>query len=197
MKKFNFSRSYFNYVSEISKKIDQKKLEIFVDKLLFTKKNKGRVFFLGVGGSAGNCSHAVNDFRKLCNLESYTVVDNISELTARINDEGWDNSFKDWLISSNLKSKDIVIVLSVGGGNKKRNISTNLIKAIDYSLKKKAQVLGIVGRNDGYLFKKGNCVISVPIVNKKLVTPLSESFQAVIWHYLVSHPKLQEKKTKW
>lgn len=197
MKKLSFCRSYFNYVSEISKKIDQKKLEIFVDKLLFVKKNKGRVFFLGVGGSAGNCSHAVNDFRKLCNLESYTVVDNVSELTARINDEGWDNSFKDWLVSSNLKNKDIVIFFSVGGGNKKKNISTNLIKAIDYSLKKKAQVLGIVGRTDGYLFKKGNCVITVPIVNKKLITPLSEAFQAVIWHYLVSHPKLQEKKTKW
>ncbi len=197
MKKLNFSMTYFNYISEISKKIDKEKIENFVEKLLEVKKNRGRLFFLGVGGSAGNCSHAVNDFRKLCNLESYTVADNVSELTARINDEGWDNSFKDWLVSSNINKKDAVIIFSVGGGNKKKNVSTNLIKAIDFSLKRKVQVLGIVGRDDGYLFKKGNCVITVPIVSKKLITPLSEAFQAVIWHYFVSHPKLQVKKTKW
>ena len=195
--KKNFTNYYFDSFISAANKINKKKLGLFVEDLLTVKKNHGRVFFLGVGGSAGNCSHAVNDFRKLCNIESYSPVDNVSELTARINDEGWENSFKDWLIASNLNKKDALFILSVGGGNKKKNISTNLIKAIDLGIKKTSRILGIVGKEDGYLAKKGDNVIAVPLISKKLLTPLSESFQSVIWHYLVSHPKLQVNSTKW
>ena len=139
----------------------------------------------------------MNDFRKIANIECYTPTDNVSELTARINDEGWDNSFKDWLLASNFNKKDILFILSVGGGNKKKNVSTNLIKAIDLGISKKSKIVGIVGKDDGYLAKKGNCVVIIPYINKKLITPLAEAFQAVIWHFLVSHPKLQVKNTKW
>ncbi len=193
----NFIKKYFNEVELISKKIDIEKIEKLVKEIKKIKKNKGRIFFMGVGGSAGNCSHAVNDFRKLCKIESYSPIDNVSELTARINDEGWDNSFVDWLYISNFKSIDALFILSVGGGNKKLKISTNLIKVIDYAKKKKSKVFGIVGRDDGYLYKNGDNIILVPNVNKKLITPHSEAFQAVIWHCLVSHPLLQENKTKW
>ena len=192
-----FSHHFFSNVGKISQLIDQSKLNSLVKYLVKVKKNKGRVFFLGVGGSAGNCSHAVNDFRKLCNLESYTPVDNVSELTARINDEGWDNSFKDWLIASNFNKFDVLFIFSVGGGNRKKKISTNLIKAIDLAVKKKSKIFGIVGRKDGYLAKKGNCVVVIPNIEKNLLTPLTEAYQAVVWHFLVSHPDLQENKTKW
>ena len=193
----NFSNYYFDNFSEVTKKLDKKIIERFVNILQKVKKSNGRVFFVGVGGSAGNCSHAVNDFRKLCKIESYTPVDNVSELTARINDEGWDNSFKDWLIASNFAQKDVLFVMSVGGGNKEKNVSTNLIKAIDLAKKKGSQIVGVVGRKDGYLVKKGSCVIVIPHVSKQLLTPFAESFQTVIWHYLVSHPKLKEMPTKW
>jgi D-sedoheptulose 7-phosphate isomerase len=195
--KKKFSSYYFEKVNEVSSKLDKKVLDNLVEHLIRVKKNRGRIFFLGVGGSAGNCSHAVNDFRKLCNIESYTPVDNVSELTARINDEGWDNSFKDWLVASNFNKKDILFILSVGGGNKNKNVSTNLIKAIDLGIKKKSKIIGIVGKNDGYLAKKGNCVAVIPYISQKLITPLAEAFQAVIWHFLVSHPKLQVKNNKW
>jgi D-sedoheptulose 7-phosphate isomerase len=195
--KKNFSSYYFEKVNEVSNKLNKNVLDNLVEYIVRVKKNKGRIFFLGVGGSAGNCSHAVNDFRKLCNIESYTPIDNVSELTARINDEGWDNSFKDWLLASNFNKKDILFILSVGGGNKKKNVSTNLIKAIDLGISKKSKIVGIVGKDDGYLAKKGNCVVIIPYINKKLITPLAEAFQAVIWHFLVSHPKLQVKNTKW
>ena len=193
----DFSRYFFHNVEKVSKLVDKAKLDNLVKHLVKVKKDKGRVFFLGVGGSAGNCSHAVNDFRKLCNLESYTPIDNVSELTARINDEGWDNSFKDWLIASNFNKSDVLFIFSVGGGNKVRKVSTNLIKAIDLAVKKKSKIFGIVGRKDGYLAKKGNCVVIVPNVEKNLLTPLTEAYQAVIWHFLVSHPDLKENKTKW
>ena len=193
----NFFNYYFNSFSEVAKKLDENTVERFVHILQKAKKNNGRVFFIGVGGSAGNCSHAVNDFRKLCKIESYTPVDNVSELTARINDEGWDNSFKDWLKASNFSQKDTLFVMSVGGGNKLKKVSTNLIKAIDLAKKKKSKVIGIVGKEDGYLAKKGNCVIIIPFISKQLLTPFAESFQSVIWHYLVSHPKLKKMPTKW
>ena len=196
-KKKLFVDHFFNNLSITNSLLDYKKLETIAYQLSLVKKNNGRLFFIGVGGSAGNCSHAVNDFRKLCNLESYTPVDNVSELTARINDEGWENSFSDWLLASNLSKKDAIFIMSVGGGNKKKNISTNLIKSIDLALKKRTKIFGIVGRKDGYLFKKGNYVIRVPVVEKSLLTPLSEAYQSVIWHFLVSHPLLQVKKTKW
>ena len=199
MNKINrsFANHYFDQIELTSQNIDKNKLIDLVEDLISLKKRKGRLFFLGVGGSAGNCSHAVNDFRKLCNLESYSPLDNVSELTARINDEGWENSLKDWLIASNLKKDDALFILSVGGGNKKKNISTNLIKAIDHAKKTKSKILGIVGKTDGYLDRKGDVVINIPYEDDKLVTPLSESFQAVVWHFLVSHPLLKKNKTKW
>ena len=199
MNKINrsFANHYFDQIELTSQNIDKNKLIDLVEDLISLKKRKGRLFFLGVGGSAGNCSHAVNDFRKLCNLESYSPLDNVSELTARINDEGWENSLKDWLIASNLKKDDALFILSVGGGNKKKNISTNLIKAIDHAKKTKSKILGIVGKTDGYLYRKGDVVINIPYEDDKLVTPLSESFQAVVWHFLVSHPLLKKNKTKW
>tara|TARA_B100001063_G_C16774612_1_gene564187 strand:- start:1199 stop:1795 length:597 start_codon:yes stop_codon:yes gene_type:complete len=196
-KKASFYDNYFSKIKEVTSKLDKKNVEKLVNILVTVKKNKGRIFFLGVGGSAGNCSHAVNDFRKLCNIESYSPVDNVSELTARINDEGWDNSFKDWLVGSNLNRRDVLFILSVGGGNKKKKVSTNLIKAIDLGKSKKSKILGIVGKTNGYLALKGDCVVKIPFVNQKFLTPFSEAMQGVIWHFLVSHPKLQVKKTKW
>ncbi len=195
--KISFYNNYFSQIKEVTSKLDKREIEKLVDNLVRVKKNKGRIFFLGVGGSAGNCSHAVNDFRKLCNIESYSPVDNVSELTARINDEGWDNSFKDWLLASNLNKKDVLFIFSVGGGNKKKNVSTNLIKAIDLGKSKKSKILGIVGKTNGYLALKGDCVIKIPFISQKFLTPFSEAMQGVIWHFLVSHPKLQVKKTKW
>ena len=161
------------------------------------KKRNGRLFFLGVGGSAGNSSHAVNDFRKLCGIESYTPTDNVSELTARINDEGWDSSFVEWLKISKLNKKDSIFIFSVGGGSKEKNISVNLVKAVDYAKLKKIKIFGVIGRKQGYAKKKGDNVIVVPDVDSKMITPFSEAFQAVIWHCLVSHPMIQTKKTKW
>ena len=196
-KKLIFSKKYVEDIINVIKYLDHNNLEKLVDILVRVKKNKGRIFFLGVGGSAGNCSHAVNDFRKLCNIESYSPVDNVSELTARINDEGWDNSFKDWLIASKINKNDVIFIFSVGGGNKKKNVSTNLIKAIDLGKSKKSKILGIVGKTNGYLALKGDCVIKIPFINQKFLTPFAEAMQAVIWHYLVSHPRLQVKKTKW
>lgn len=196
-KKKKFTNTFFEHVSEISKKLNFDKIENLAFHISKIKKKKGRIFFLGVGGSAGNCGHAVNDFRKLCNIECYSPTDNVSELTARINDDGWEQSFVDWLKVSNLNKRDALFILSVGGGNKKFNVSTNLIKSIDYSRKIGSKIFGIVGKKDGYLYKKGNCVILIPVVNKKYVTPYSEAFQAVIWHCLVSHPLLKKNKTKW
>ena len=168
-----------------------------VNTLIKIRKRKGRVFFLGVGGSAGNCSHAVNDFRKICEIECYAPTDNVSELTARINDDGWESSLKNWLKVSNLNSKDAIFIMSVGGGNKQKNVSVNLIEAIEFSKKKGAKVLGIVGRDGGHTKKFGDLVILIPTVDNSLVSPYCESFQSLVWHCLVSHPLLQTKKMKW
>ena len=195
--KHNHILNYFNLIPKLIKKIDQKNINKIIKFLVSTKRKKGRIFFLGVGGSAGNCSHAVNDFRKICEIECYTPTDNVSELTARINDDGWDSSFKNWLQISKLSSKDILFIFSVGGGNKEKNVSVNLIKAIDYAKNKKSKILGIVGRDGGYTKKKADAVIIIPTIDKKLITPYSESFQSVIWHCLVTHPMLQSKKMKW
>ena len=157
----------------------------------------GRLFMLGVGGSAGNCSHAVNDFRKLCGIETYSPVDNVSELTARANDEGWETIFAGWLEVSRLSARDAIFVLSVGGGDLERNISTNLIRAIEFARSRGAKVFGIVGKETGYTAKNGDVVVAIPQVKAEWVTPLSEAFQAVVWHCLVSHPALQLRKTKW
>jgi len=192
-----FTQKYFKEIAKIANLINIKEVTGLVNELVKIKKKGGRVFFLGVGGSAGNCSHAVNDFRKICNIESYTPTDNVSELTARINDEGWSSSFVNWLKVSKFKKKDAIFILSVGGGNKKKNISTNLVMAIDYAKKINANILGVIGKVDGYAKKSSNKVVVIPEVDKKMVTPFSEAFQAVIWHCLVSHPLIKTNKTKW
>jgi D-sedoheptulose 7-phosphate isomerase len=193
----NHILNYFNLIPELVEKINQTQINKAVDLLSSVKKRKGRIFLLGVGGSAGNCSHAVNDFRKICEIETYTPTDNVSELTARINDDGWDSSFRNWLEISQLNSKDVLFIFSVGGGNQKKKVSVNLIKAIDYAKTKKSKILGIVGRDGGYTAKKGDAVMIIPTIDTKLITPYAESFQSVIWHCLVTHPKLQSKKMKW
>jgi D-sedoheptulose 7-phosphate isomerase len=158
---------------------------------------KGRLFLLGVGGSAANCSHAVNDFRKLCGIEAYSPVDNVSELTARTNDEGWETVFAAWLEISQLTDKDAILIYSVGGGDAERNISPNIVNAVDLAKARGARVFGIVGRDSGYTAKHGDVVVVIPQVEPGWVTPLSEAFQAVVWHCLVSHPSLQRRQTKW
>ena len=192
-----FSNKYFNDVASIAKTIDFNEIEKLVFALTKIKKKKGRIFFIGVGGSAGNCSHAVNDFRKLCNLESYAPTDNVSELTARINDEGWKSSFAGWLKVSKLNSKDCIFIMSVGGGDAKRKVSENIIESIKYAKLAKSKIFGIVGYKGGYTKKNADCCIRIPLVDKKLITPYTEAYQAVIWHCIVSHPMLQENKTKW
>lgn len=192
-----FIKKFFSDVELICKLINKKRINNIVEELVNLKKKRGRVFFVGVGGSAANCSHAVNDFRKLCNIESYTPTDNISEFTARTNDDGFEETFTGWLKVSNLKSNDALFILSVGGGNKKKKISLNIIKAIQYAKFVKAKIFSIVGKNDGYAHKFSNEKVFIPIVDNKLITPYSESFQSLIWHCIVSHPKLQVNKTKW
>ncbi|WP_428079389.1 SIS domain-containing protein [Candidatus Pelagibacter sp.] len=189
--------NYFLNIINSSKKIDLKKINEIILSLRSLKKKKGRVFFLGVGGSAGNCSHAVNDFRKICNIECYAPTDNVSELTARINDDGWESSFVNWLKVSNLKKNDAIFVFSVGGGNLVKKVSVNLIQAIKFAKQKKTLILGIVGKKNSFLEKNGDVVLKIPIKNENLVTPISESFQAVIWHSIVSDSRLQLNKTKW
>tara|TARA_Y100000768_G_C23816924_1_gene604576 strand:- start:176 stop:775 length:600 start_codon:yes stop_codon:yes gene_type:complete len=188
---------FYNDISEISKKINQKQIYKLIKSIFKIKSKKGRIFFIGVGGSAANSSHAVNDFRKLCNIEAYSPADNVSELTARINDEGWNSSFSNWLKISNLNSKDALFVLSVGGGNIKKKVSVNIIEAIKYAKIKKAKIFGIVGRDGGYTKKQGDNVIVIPNINKKNVTPYTEAFQAVIWHSIISHSILKSNLTKW
>ena len=177
--------------------IDHLKIQKIARLINDVRKKRGRIFFLGVGASAGNATHAVNDFRKLCNIECYAPTDNVSELTARINDEGWDTSFKNWLITSKLSSKDAIFIFSVGGGNIKKKVSVNLIEAIKLCKKRRGKVLGIVGKKNGYTYKKGDAVLNIEINQSKLTTPISEAMQAVVWHCLVSQPILQKNKTKW
>jgi D-sedoheptulose 7-phosphate isomerase len=157
----------------------------------------GRLFFLGVGGSAGNCSHAVNDFRKIVGIEAYAPTDNVSELTARTNDEGWETVFVEWLKVSRLRREDVIFVLSVGGGNLEKNVSPNLVRALQYAKEVGATVLGVVGRDGGYTAKVGDAVCIIPTVNPEAITPHSEAFQAVVWHLLVTHPILKARQTKW
>ncbi len=188
---------FFANVLEISRSLDANIIEKMADELVAVRQRGGRLFLLGVGGGAGNCSHAVNDFRKLCGIEAYSPIDNVSELTARANDEGWDTIFTGWLEVSRLSGNDAILVLSVGGGDSERNVSTNIVKAIDLAKERGARVLGIVGRDSGHAARRGDVVIVVPMVDPGRVTPLAEAFQAVIWHCLVSHPALQIRATKW
>ncbi len=188
---------YFKQVGSIVDQIDKQQIAALVAGLVELRKGGGRLFLLGVGGSAGNASHAVNDFRKLCALEAYAPTDNVSELSARINDEGWDGAIAAWLKVSRLSSKDALLILSVGGGNLEKGVSVNLIQAIDLARERKAKVFGIVGRDGGHTKQAGEVVVVIPPVSEKNVTPHSEAFQAVVWHCLVSHPSLQLEPTKW
>lgn len=193
----NHAESFFGAAAQICRDISFAKIEALAAELKALRERKGRLFLIGVGGSAGNCSHAVNDFRKLCAIEAYSPVDNVSELTARTNDEGWDTVFAAWLEISRLDAKDAILVYSVGGGDAERNISANLVKAIELAKARSAKVFGIVGRDSGHTARHGDVVVVVPQVDPNWVTPLSEAFQAVVWHCLVSHPALQVRQTKW
>ena len=193
-----FIKKYLNELLAVVHKTNHINLDKLIDRIKKVKSDKGRIFFLGVGGSAANCSHAVNDFRKIAKIECYTPSDNVSELTANTNDEGWDIVFLNWLKINNLKKKDLIFVFSVGGGNKKYNVSVNLISAIDYAIKEKCDVACIVGKKDGYAIKKSKFPILLPdIKTKTFLTPFAESYQAIIWHLIVTHPKIQKNKTKW
>jgi D-sedoheptulose 7-phosphate isomerase len=188
---------YFSEVAEIAKGIDQAAIEAVVQGLATVRQEGGRLFILGVGGSAANCSHAVNDFRKLCGIETYSPVDNVSELTARANDEGWETIFSGWLKVSRVNDKDAILVFSVGGGNEEKNVSTNIVAALKEAKSLGAKVYGVVGRDGGYTKQVGDAVVVVPIVADTRVTPHTEAFQAVVWHCFVSHPALQVNATKW
>lgn len=193
----NFIKQYLIEVKNIIDALDLKEILKIVKHINFVKKNKGRIFFIGVGGSAANSSHAVNDFRKLAGIECYSPVDNVSELTARTNDEGWHTIFKSWLIVSKLNKNDLIFVFSVGGGDTRKNVSTNIIEALKFAKLKKAKICGIVGKNGGYTSKIADACLRIPVKNMKNLTPHSEAFQAVIWHLLVSHPDIKKYKTKW
>ncbi|RNJ48407.1 SIS domain-containing protein [Methylocystis hirsuta] len=184
-------------VREVAGLLDAGVVERLAQELSQLRERDGRLFLLGVGGSAGNCGHAANDFRKLCGIEAYAPTDNVSELTARANDEGWDTIFTGWLEVSRLSSGDAILVFSVGGGNAARNVSVNLVKAIDLAKQRGARVFAIVGRADGHASAHGDVVVVIPQVDAGRVTPLSEAFQAIVWHCLVSHPALQSRGTKW
>ena len=193
----NFTKHFFEEANKSISRIDEKKIEAIARLLDNLRSNKGRLFIMGVGGSSANASHAVNDFRKLCNIETYCLTDNVSELTARTNDEGWDSTFVGYLKNSNLKPKDILMTFSVGGGNLKKKVSMNIVKALQYASKKKLKTISILGKNDGYAAKNSTISIIFEIDNKKLLTPITESLQVLVWHYLVSSPILQKNKTTW
>jgi len=178
-------------------KIDRAAVEKMAEGLAKTRENGGRLFILGVGGSAGHAGHAVNDFRKICGIESYSPTDNVSELTARVNDEGWDTTFSEWLKVSRLSAKDSVLVFSVGGGNREKNVSLNLVRALELAQERGATIYGIVGRDGGYTGKSANACVIIPTVSPERVTPHTEGLCAVVWHLLVSHPALAAKVTKW
>lgn len=188
---------YFRQVAEVAAQLDLAAIEAMVEGLVALRERGGRLFFVGVGGSAGNCSHAVNDFRKLCAIESYAPTDNVSELTARINDEGWETVFSEWLVTSRADKDDALFVMSVGGGNLEKNVSVNLIRALEVAKSRGMDIFGIVGRDGGHTKRLGNHVVVVPTVDPDLVTPHTEAFHAVVWHCLVSHPRLQKRSTKW
>jgi D-sedoheptulose 7-phosphate isomerase len=188
---------FFNQAGEIARLIDHDAIDAMANGLVALRDRGGRLFILGVGGSAANCSHAVNDFRKLCGIEAYAPTDNVSELTARTNDEGWDTVFAAWLRTSKANEKDAVLVFSVGGGNAEHKVSTNLVYGLDEAKGRGLTVFGVVGRDGGHTKKVGDHVIVIPTVDAGHITPHTEAFQAVVWHCLVSHPKLQINETKW
>jgi len=188
---------YFAEVQEVARTLDFETIDRLVVRLVRLRAEGGRLFLCGVGGSAGNCGHAVNDFRKLAGIEAYAPTDNVSELTARTNDEGWDRIFADWLKVSKPTSRDAMLILSVGGGNKEKNVSPNLVVGIDEAKAHGMDVLGIVGRDGGYTKIKGDIVVVIPTVNPDTITPHTEAFQAVVWHGIVCYPRLMAKGNKW
>jgi len=192
-----FVERYLDEVARIAALIDREAVCRLIDLLVGVRERGGRLFILGVGGSAGNASHAVNDFRKISGLEAYAPTDNVSELTARINDDGWESSFANWLKGSRLIAQDCVLVFSVGGGDAERNISANIVRALEYARAVGASIGGIVGRASGFTANVADACVVVPTVNPDTVTPHTEAYQAVIWHLLVSHPRLQVAGTKW
>jgi D-sedoheptulose 7-phosphate isomerase len=193
----SFTKQFLAEVQQVTAQLNESAIEKCADELAAIRERGGRLFILGVGGSAGNASHAVNDFRKICGFEAYAPTDNVSELTARTNDEGWPTIFAEWLKGSRLNTKDGLLIFSVGGGNIEKNVSPNLVNAIQLAKKVGASVIGIVGRDGGYTAKEATACVIVPTVNAAHVTPHSEAFQGVIWHLFVSHPKLKVAQTKW
>ena len=193
----DYTARYLEEVTAIASKIDKVQIEKMIDVLLETRTAGGRLFFVGVGGGAGNATHAVNDFRKIADIESYAPTDNVSELTARVNDDGWDTSFAAWLRGSRLRKGDTIFVFSVGGGSLEKNVSMNIIRALEFARSQGAAILGIVGRDGGYTAKVADAVVIIPTVSPDTVTPHAEAFQAVIWHLIVSHPRLKANEMKW
>jgi D-sedoheptulose 7-phosphate isomerase len=193
----SFSNLFLAEVKEVACRLDATTIERMASLLASVRERGGRVFILGVGGSAGNASHAVNDFRKISGIEAYAPTDNVSELSARVNDEGWPTVFEAWLRVSRLRASDAVLVFSVGGGSVERNVSPNLVAALDYAKSMGASILGVVGRDGGYTARVADVCVIIPTVHADRITPHSEAFQAIVWHLLVSHPVLQQKATKW
>jgi len=193
----SFTQSYLEETQNVVAQLSTTAIEKAVDELATVRERGGRLFILGVGGSAANASHAVNDFRKICGFEAYAPTDNVSELTARTNDEGWATVLSEWLKGSRLNAKDALLIFSVGGGNLEKNVSPNLVSAIQLAKKAGAAVVGVVGRDGGYTAKEATACVIIPTVNPEHTTPHSEAFQAVVWHLFVSHPKLKVNRTKW
>jgi len=193
----DFINQYFSEAKKIIEMIDKDQIVKMVSIINETRSNNGRLFILGVGGGAGHASHAVNDFRKICGIESYTPTDNVSELTARVNDDGWETAYVNWLKISNLNQNDMLLVFSVGGGNLEKNISVNILKSLEFANQVGAKICGVVGRDGGYTAQVADACVVIPPINPETVTPHTEAFQAVIWHLLVSHPDLQKFEMKW
>ncbi|MBV9836106.1 MAG: SIS domain-containing protein [Alphaproteobacteria bacterium] len=192
-----YTTSYLDEAVQIIQRLDRAQIDAMVRIIVGVRTAGGRLFFLGVGGSAGNCSHAVNDFRKIAGVESYAPTDNVSELTARINDDGWDTVFANWLMGSRAGPKDAVFVFSVGGGNLEKNVSPNLVRALEMAKKVGAKIIGVVGRDGGYTAKVADACVVVPVINPGTITPHTEAFHAVVWHLIVTHPELKANEMKW
>ncbi len=193
----NFSRNYLDESIELIQKLDEQSIERLAQGLSECREKGGRLFILGVGGSAGHAGHAVNDFRKICGFEAYAPTDNVSELTARINDEGWESCYSEWLKGSHLRASDAILVFSVGGGSREKNVSTNLVRAMDLAKEVNAKVYSIVGKDGGYAKEVSDACVVIPVISKDRITPHTEGFCAVVWHLLVSHPLLKSTQTKW
>ena len=193
----NYIKQYIKEAKKILETINIEQIQVMLNLLINLKETKGRLFILGVGGGAGHASHAVNDFRKICGIEAYAPTDNVSELTARINDDGWDTAYLNWLKGSNLVNEDVILVFSVGGGSLEKEISVNIVNSLQYAKELGSKICGVVGRDGGYTSKVADACVLIPLVNNDTITPHTEGFQAIVWHLLVSHPKLQKYEMKW